>query len=182
MSTDARKLSFSTVIPIVVTALTVLVGLWQYVQTRQGEFRKRYWEEQMRWYSEATQAAATIATAASLEETVEARRTFWQLYWGKLALIESREVEQAMLAFGLELSACEQDAAKCFEQSSDISEPTPLRRRSYELAHCAAYSLTQTWNPTSRALDARGDNCPHVARTPPARIATPGTRTDRPTP
>jgi hypothetical protein len=162
MSADAKP-SLMTVAPILVAALTVIVGVWQYVQTRQLEFHKRYWEEQVAWYAQATEAAASIATAATFDETREARGAFWRLYWGKLSLIESREVEQAMVAFGKELSRCERAPDTCFAQPSASNEATPLRKLSYELAHCAAYSLSTTWNPTNKQLDPASRSCPHVA-------------------
>src|SRR4030095_11483947 len=107
MTEQKKSWNLAPLITILVASIPVTVGLTQYYITRQTEFRKRFWEEQVALYREATDAAAEIAMAPDLAAAAPARQRFWKLYWGKLSMIEHREVEQAMIAFGVALAACE---------------------------------------------------------------------------
>src|SRR6185503_18395844 len=106
MTDQKKSWNLAPIITIFVAAIPVTVGLTQYYITRQTEFRKRFWEEQVALYREATDAAAEIAMAADLKSAELARQRFWKLYWGKLSMIEHKEVERAMIAFGGALSEC----------------------------------------------------------------------------
>ena len=98
-------------------------------------------------YQEAAEAASQIAMSSSLEAAASARQSFWELYWGKLSMLEHKAVEQAMKSFGDRLGQCEAGEGKpCFgEQNGSV--PTDLRGRSYDLAHCLRFSLMETWKP-----------------------------------
>ena len=163
MNDQKKSWNYAPLITLIVAAIPVTVGLTQYNITRQTEFRKRFWEEQVALYREATDAAAEIAMAPDLKSAADARQRFWKLYWGKLSMIEHREVEQAMIAFGLELAACEKgDPSKCFDANvKEGGTSTLLRGHTYELAHCARYSLAMTWNPAN--IDDTRDKCPYAS-------------------
>jgi|RhiMethySRZTD1v2_1073278.scaffolds.fasta_scaffold22418_5 hypothetical protein len=160
MTDQKKSWNLAPIITIFVAAIPVTVGLTQYYITRQTEFRKRFWEEQVALYREATDAAAEIAMAADLKSAELARQRFWKLYWGKLSMIEHKEVERAMIAFGGALSECEKgNKTTCFGPIEG-EPPTELRSRAYQLAHCARYSLAMTWNPA--AIDDSHKVCPYA--------------------
>jgi hypothetical protein len=149
MNDQKKSWNLAPIITLIVAAIPVTVGLTQYYITRQTEFRKRFWEEQVALYREATDAAAEIAMSADLAAATDARKRFWKLYWGKLSMIEHKEVERAMITFGTTLSDCEKgNKTTCFGPIEG-EPPTDLRARAYQLAHCARYSLAVTWNPAS---------------------------------
>jgi hypothetical protein len=152
MSLEGWKLALG-IIPLLAAVLTGYCGVQQYRETREEQFRQRFWEEQLRIYARALDATSTIASAASLEEANEARQQFWRLYWGEMSLLESKSVERAMIAFGDLLRMCEA-AGRC-DQAQD------LRAVSYHLAHCARESLIETWNPAG--LSGPTPPCPYRA-------------------
>jgi hypothetical protein len=113
-------------------------GVFQFVasqkeqaETRRIEATKPFLERQLRLYTEATQAAATLATSKETDELDEARKKFWSLYWGELALVEDKRVEAAMVRFGRAL------------ESGDVDQQ--LQQRSLELAHACRDSLAESW-------------------------------------
>jgi hypothetical protein len=73
------------------------------------EFRKSFYEKQFEFYSEASDAVATLATAQmSSKDYVEAREKFYRLFWGRLSIVEDKTVEAKMVSFERLLSAYEQ--------------------------------------------------------------------------
>jgi hypothetical protein len=113
-------------------------GVYQYVEnekklasSRRVEATKPFLERQLKLYTEATQAAATIATSSDAAERAASIKRFWSLYWGELALVEDKSVEAAMVAFGQGL---EQGGA-----------PAELKRLSLRLAHACRDSLADSW-------------------------------------
>jgi hypothetical protein len=99
--------------------------------TRRIEATRPFLDRQLKLYTEATQAAATLATSSSKEELAAARARFWSLYWGELALVEDKRVEAAMVQLGqaLERGAIGKDVAQL----------------SLNLAHACRDSLADSW-------------------------------------
>lgn len=174
MTEQKKSWNLAPLITLIVAAIPVTVGLTQYYITRQTEFRKRFWEEQIGLYRDATDAAAEIAMAPDLTAAGPARQKFWKLYWGKLSMIEHKEVERAMMSFGEALSRCEkdknEDETTCFGVVEGAT-PTVLRSRAYKLAHCARYSLTMTWNPAE--IDDSPPDCTYTPSRQPAANTPP---------
>ena len=54
-------------LPVLIAAIPITVGILQYYSTRQTEFRKQFWEEQIVLYKEAADAASEIAMSPDLE-------------------------------------------------------------------------------------------------------------------
>jgi hypothetical protein len=149
-------------LPALIAVIPITVAVVQYNATRQTEFRKRFWEEQLVLYKEALEAASAIAMSPDLDAAKEARGKFWHLYWGKLSMIEHKEVEQAMIAFGAALGACEAGTPDSCIGEADGSLATGLRPQAIALAHCIRFSLLETWNPAE--LDNSSDRCPYTER------------------
>ena len=91
--------------------------------------------------TEATQAAAVLATTTDEAELTAARNRFWALYWGELAMVENGGVsaeaggvESAMVAYG-----------RCLKQAC---EQTELQRLALNLAHACRDSLAVSWGVT----------------------------------
>ena len=100
-------------------------------ETRRIEATKPFLERQLRLYTEATQAAATLATSKNRQELDAATKKFWSLYWGELALVEDKRVEAAMVQFGRALDAG--------------SSGHTLQKASLALAHACRDSLSESW-------------------------------------
>jgi hypothetical protein len=102
-------------------------------ETRSLEARKQYLTRQLDLYTDATRAAAKLATARpDSAEYLAARARFWELYWGELSMVENRQVEAAMKQMGDCLNGT------CVGCSS-------LARCSLDLAHACRRSLADSW-------------------------------------
>ena len=60
----------------------------------QRELQRPYQEKKLNLYLDAARVLAHLATSPSVDkENTEAR--FWELYWGELAFVESRTIDEA---------------------------------------------------------------------------------------
>jgi hypothetical protein len=100
-------------------------------ETRRIEATKPFLERQLKLYTEATQAAATLVTSREPNELDAARKKFWSLYWGELALVEDKRVEAAMVQLG-----------RALENGSAGQQ---LQQHSLALAHACRDSLAESW-------------------------------------
>lgn len=147
MAENSRVESSLKILSAVLAGSAFAWGVVQYNATRREEFRRHFWDQQFALYQEAAGAAAEIAMATDLNAAAAARNRFWILYWGKLSMVEHREVEVAMIAFGRKLSECEAGTdATCFSPTPG-SVQSELRQHAFRLAHCAQLSLSKTWQP-----------------------------------
>jgi hypothetical protein len=112
----------------------------QQSKTASQEFRKRFWEEQVKVYDEASSSASEIAMSDRVDspEAGKWRHEFWTLYWGRLSILENLEVKTAMVKYGEELSLIENQMKQ---------HPGNLKQLSYALARACRRSLKVTWEP-----------------------------------
>lgn len=124
------------------------IGLWQYFEKAENEYKRPLWEKQLNYYFEATHSAAIIAvlrneeTESSQAEWQKARVRFWELYYGESVIVEDLAVSQAMVAFGkclreYELKQCDQKR---------------LKQLSLELALACRYSVSKSWKQPVEVL------------------------------
>jgi hypothetical protein len=130
--------SWVKVLSLLGAVITFSYGVFQYIRNeqRQAESRrveatKPFLERQLKLYTEATQAAATLATSNDETERTAALKRFWSLYWGELALVEDRKVEVAMVQFGKGLQ--------------DQGASAEIKQLSLQLAHACRDSLAKSW-------------------------------------
>lgn len=104
--------------------------------TAEQEFMKPWIQSQREIYLDALSAAATIANSESPNRIPEAVEKFWQLYHGKMIVIETKNVSDAMISFG-----------RCLDgkESCDRDE---LNKRSHALASEMARSMGATGTMT----------------------------------
>ncbi len=135
-------------ITLLIAAVGVAIGLWQYRDTNSEQYKKEIWSAQKALFEDAITAATNIANGDNLDSVAYWRRRFWNLYWGNLAMLESQNVESAMVRFGGILGACEQNnnpnAPNCFKPVPGNSR-TDLQLAALNLAHCARDTLRTTW-------------------------------------
>ena len=104
------------------------------LEAEQREFMKPLLEKQQALYFEASSAAATIASSSDARERARAVDSFWRLYWGPLAMIETTNVSGAMKKFGYCLTK---------EEQCDADD---LQQRSLALSSALEESMLKTWN------------------------------------
>jgi hypothetical protein len=104
------------------------------VETRNLEARKQYLTRQLDLYTDATRAAAKIATSKpGSPEYTKALNRFWELYWGELSMVENTAVEGAMKRLG-----------DCLRDKGCPGGDLP--RCSLDLAHACRRSLADSWS------------------------------------
>jgi len=113
----------------IITALVAIAGFWwgiiQYQdqqiknrtaqeklslreeETAEREFMKPWLESQRGIYLQALSAAAIIANSEDSEKRKQATEEFWQLYQGRMILVETKSVSSAMVRFGSCLNSTE---------------------------------------------------------------------------
>jgi hypothetical protein len=73
-------------------------------ETRLVEAQRPFLEKQLSLYFEAAQVAGKLSVfTPDDKEWSEAERRFWMLYWSELSMVESKDVEEAMVKFSKHL-------------------------------------------------------------------------------
>lgn len=141
MSLQHARLSLEPLLKIATVIGTVIAFFWgayQFLLTQRGQAETRrveasrpFLDKQLTLYTDATRAAATIATSKSPEEIAAARGKFFLLFWGELVMVEDRHVESAMVEFRNALIAGKEGA--------------DLEQLSLRLARACRNSLAESW-------------------------------------
>jgi hypothetical protein len=95
---------------------------------RRIEASRPFLEKQLEFYLDATLVAAIIAVSKDDAAVAAATERFNELFWGKLALVEDKGVEQGMIAF-----------KEAVEKGGDREQA------SLDLAHACRNSLAKSW-------------------------------------
>ena len=136
-------------IAVLGSLLSFLWGVWTWSHSRQKELENRrtevvrlaearriesakpFLEKQLKLYTEVSQVVSRIATSDDRAEMGKARKRFWELYWGELALVENADVEKTMVEFGDALSR-------------RVSE-AELKSLALRVVHACRRSLDKSW-------------------------------------
>lgn len=124
----------------IVAVITVGTSITNYIGTSNREYQKPFYDKQFKLYTEATQAASTLATSLDKAERDKAYQKFWHLYWGEMCMVEDRKVEIGMRAFGDQLRVHGPDFSP-----RTMDELSELQQRSFLLAHSCRESLVAAW-------------------------------------
>ncbi len=120
-------------------------------QTRKIEATKPFLNMQLALYQEAVQLASVISTTDPSTQRQESIQKLMRLYWGKLAMVENKEVETAMVALRNTIIAEEKLREKLREELKELSEELKevlgeeLRQKALDLARACRRSLDQSW-------------------------------------
>ena len=90
---------------IIGATIVAIVGadwtLYQYIVTRRIEVRQPFLNKQLELYF---RTAAVVGNFAILKPNTQEwrknERDFWELYWSELSIVESNQVEKAMINVG----------------------------------------------------------------------------------
>jgi|GEM_PF-3066631 len=96
------------------------------------EFMKPWLESQRSIYLEALTAAAAAVNSREPKVRAAAAQSFWQLYNGRMILVETQSVSDAMVEFG-----------RCLD-GSNVCNPEELDKRTHALASAIAASMAAT--------------------------------------
>ena len=104
-------------IAALVGAATLAFGIYQYQTKPKRENEQELNSRKKDLYFKAMDSAAAFARATTQAEADEARKQFWQLYYGQLSAVENQEVKTAMQTFG--------GGVKSWEEFNDPTDFTP---------------------------------------------------------
>jgi hypothetical protein len=94
--------SFELILHALTLAGGLFVAFWAYYtykDTKKREFYTEYWNKKFSLFLETSEAASRMATTQSLEEFKKVRAKFWELFYGRLSLVEGDRVKHAMEDF-----------------------------------------------------------------------------------
>lgn len=116
----------------IVALLGSAAAIYAYFDKKETEFRRPFWDEQVKLYFRATETVANIANLPEGRVRDAAVQEFWQLYYGPMRVVEDSTTSRAMEAFG----ACLRD--NCNQ--------TTLKNLSLDLADACKESIGETWS------------------------------------
>jgi hypothetical protein len=107
---ESRHRSWDVILKVV-GMVGIAVGAaftyWQYFdgvkrqeRTALIEAQKPFYAQRQQIYGDATRTVAQLATSSNPVELKKTEEAFWQLYWGPLASVESKEVATFMIQMG----------------------------------------------------------------------------------
>ena len=150
------KLDLIETVIKILQGLAIIAGIWatyyaykkqnddrilqqqQSLEQTAKDFRKGFYDKQLQFYSEASEATATLATEKQgSEDYIKARKNFYRLFWGRLSIVEDMTVETSMVAFEKRLSLYETGG-------TDITQ-FDLQQSSLDLAHAASRYTINVW-------------------------------------
>jgi hypothetical protein len=121
---------------------SVTFAVIKYAQERKREFQKRFFEEQLRVYADAVNAASIISLYnKDAVEYKNAEMDFKRLFGGKMCIIEDEDVEKRMMQFNTVLGI--------YRETSDAQLLETLKQAlkhfAIVLAHTCRNSSINTW-------------------------------------
>jgi hypothetical protein len=119
-----------------------IFGVIKYSMEKKKDFQRRFFEEQLKVYSEAVDCAAIIPLYDKTEaEYKKAIINFRRLYWGKMCIVEDKKVEAAMFKFNLLLDQYDKENDK----TENILINKNIQKAGLTLAHACRNSCLNTW-------------------------------------
>lgn len=105
METDAYRVSELAVkgVTLIGAIVAAVWGYHTYTDTKEKEFYSVFWNKKLELFLETSAAASTMATTASIEEFNNARIKYWELFYGRLSLVEGQAVKHAMETFSAQV-------------------------------------------------------------------------------
>lgn len=95
------------VVTLLLAVFGALWGFYTYKDTKEKEFYTYYWNQKLSLFLETSEAASTMATTLDDAEFREARSKYWELFFGRLSLVEGDRVKTAMEKFAKEIPETE---------------------------------------------------------------------------
>jgi hypothetical protein len=115
-----------------------LWALFQFIATRRLQARQPFLTKQLELYFRAASVVGQFAILKpENEEWRKNEEIFWELYWSELSVVESQEVEDAMVAV--------KEALEPYKASPTDKTRAALNETIYKLAHAIRDSIKRGW-------------------------------------
>jgi hypothetical protein len=142
-----RIMNYATFVPWMLTLVSLTVSAWQYNATASQKNLEPFLREQLKTTLLATDSLASLAVETDPVKWEESRKTFWKLYWGSLAIVEDREVEQAMVRAGRLVPK--------LPLANPALPMSSLNAASLDLAHKARELILKSWDAELPPLEGK---------------------------
>ncbi|WP_420571175.1 hypothetical protein [Kordia sp.] len=133
-------MKWEILIGIAISVFTAIFGIIKFVNEKEKEFKKEFWQKRYENYERVLELTSKIVVSKDISTVREEISEFRQYYWGKLAMIEDQQVCDAMINFEKELQNIEKGKSKTFKN---------LENMCYYLAISCRNSLNDTWKPVT---------------------------------
>lgn len=131
-------------LPWLLTSISILIGAGQFYLTNSQKNREPFLRVQMEFLIEASDTLATLATETDSIAWETSREKFWQLYLGRLAIVEDPEVEAVMICAGKIVPRESGNGTAALKNS--------LRNPSLSLAFAARTLILKSWKIETAVL------------------------------
>lgn len=122
---------------------TAIWAYFTYTDTKEKEFYTFYWNNKLELFLETSQAASKMATTKSIDEFRLARSKYWELFYGRLSLVEGDEVKKAMQFFSGQVPSGNEPDLPCEE----------LEQPAYRLTIALKKELLRSWKEPFSELE-----------------------------
>lgn len=120
-------------------------AIYQYGDTKEKEFKKLFYEERFRTYSELSETVAKLATLPpQSKERSEAVQRYWQLVFGKAHLVGDEEVQEALLKTSKWVVFCVEKKAP--PPDKDLCIDVAGNGYAIWVSEAARNSIVRTWH------------------------------------
>lgn len=121
------------------------ITIYQYSDAKEKEFKKLFYEERFRTYSELSETVARLATLPpKSKERIEATQRYWQLVFGKANFVGDAEVQDALLETSKWVTYCVE--GKVPSPEKDLCNPVAGNAHAIHVSKAARNSLVRTWH------------------------------------
>lgn len=128
------------------------VAIYQYGDTKEKEFKKLFYEERFRTYSELSETVAMLATLPEQsKERTEAVQRYWQLVFGKGHLIGDKEVQDALHKTSKWVVFCVQKKGPPPE--NELCNDVAGNGYAISVSEAARNSIVRSWNVPLESLN-----------------------------
>lgn len=138
--------TWELILKSIVISGSLIAAFWAvytYNDTKEKEFYTYYWNQKLELFLETSQAASEIATTESMDEFRKARSKYFELFFGRLSLIEGKRVKEAMENF-----------APLIPSGNEIKLPLKnLQQPAYRLTIALKTELLKAWKEPFSELD-----------------------------
>ncbi|MBU2619395.1 MAG: hypothetical protein KKE83_06880 [Proteobacteria bacterium] len=144
----AKELSFDNwmkIIGISLSLLTVWIGIYQYRDAKEKEYKMVFYEKRFQIYMDLADTIAKIATLPEgQKERADAVQRFWQLIYGQAVLVSDKNVDEAIrkasnwVVFCVEKKGPPPEDNMCVDIAGNA--------HALAIAKSARNSVTQVWN------------------------------------
>lgn len=127
-------------------------AIYQYGDTKEKEFKKLFYEERFRTYSELSETVAKLATLPpQSKERSEAVQRYWQLVFGKAHLVGDGAVQEALLKTSKWVVFCVEKKAP--PPDKNLCNDVAGNGYAMWVSEAARNSIVRTWHVPLESLN-----------------------------